>query len=348
MRNVRVLSYALQQPDSADDRVATNTETTLEALDDAENYDPDVVVFPEINLQHLYKDEDLPLEDVARSLDSPEVTRIRERARELGAYVLCPLIERDGAEIYNSATLLGPGGDVVGTYRKVAPTINEIEEGRTPGTELPVWETEFGRIGSLICWDSRYPELGIRYAQKDLDLMLFPTHDTGGSRAPFRIWPKRYGFHVAAVSTEFGQVYGPTGIEGETTDGWGSTAVEFDTGGRAPVSFAEVNTDYEAFATGQNRDVFPTIREEYGESLAFHEQPDAGVVVVESIDDSVSIAEIEREYGVESLYETDELERMFDYEDRTRAHIRDTVEDSPVLPSGFASSMPRVAPTGDD
>lgn len=71
-------------------------------------------------------------------------------------------------------------------------------------------------------------------------------------------------------------------------------------------------------------------------------------VVVESIDDSVSIAEIEREYGVESLYETDELERMFDYEDRTRAHVRDTVPDSPLLPSGFPSSMPRIAPADDD
>lgn len=261
MRTARLLSYALQQPDAADDRVAKNTETTLAALDHAAEYDPDVVVFPEITLQHRYKDEDLPLEEVARPLDGPEVTRIRERAQELGAYVLCPLIERDGSEIYNAATLLGPDGDVVGTYRKVAPTINEIEEGRTPGTDLPVWETEFGRIGSLICWDSRYPELGIRYAQTDLDLLLFPTHDSGGSRAPFRVWPKRYGYHVAAVSTDFGQVYGPTGIEGETTEGWGSPAVEFDTRGRALVSVAEINTDYEPFATGQNRDVLPTIRE---------------------------------------------------------------------------------------
>jgi predicted amidohydrolase len=49
--------------------------------------------------------------------------------------------------IYNVAVLIGPDGEVVGSYRKVTLPRSEIDGGITPGSDYPVYETELVRDG---------------------------------------------------------------------------------------------------------------------------------------------------------------------------------------------------------
>jgi len=82
------------------------------------------------------------------------------------------LYERAGARIYNTAVLIGRDGSLAGRYRKMSLPDEEIEGGITPGSETPVFDTDFGRVGLMICWDSSYPEVARALATRTRLLLL--------------------------------------------------------------------------------------------------------------------------------------------------------------------------------
>jgi predicted amidohydrolase len=103
--------------------------------------------------------------DVAETVPGPSTERIAELARELDIYVIFGLVERDSQNpdvLYNAAAFVGPDG-VQGTYRKLhLGSLPWVTEGVTfePGNALPVFETRFGPVGVLICYDFWFnPEL---------------------------------------------------------------------------------------------------------------------------------------------------------------------------------------------
>jgi predicted amidohydrolase len=113
----------------------------------------------------------------AERLDGPTVTALAPEARRLGAYVMAPFFERGDreGEYFNSAALLDPDGEIVPgrlpdgtatrTYRKNAISFyswdghdNDEKWYFRDGDGYPVFETGFGRVGMLICYDRWYPE----------------------------------------------------------------------------------------------------------------------------------------------------------------------------------------------
>ena len=103
--------------------------------------------------------------DIAEPVPGPSTERVAELARELDIYVVFGLVERDPENpevLYNAAAVVGPEG-VQGTYRKLhLGSLPWVTEGVTfqPGNALPVFETRFGPIGVIICYDFWFnPEL---------------------------------------------------------------------------------------------------------------------------------------------------------------------------------------------
>lgn len=322
MRQARVLSFALNPPIDATDRVETNLDRILTLLDEAASYDPDFVCFPEFALQLRFAGDGRSRREVARPVPGPETDAVAARAVELDSHVWLPMIEDAGDALYNAAVLIGPDGEVRGRSHKFAPTIREMEDGVSPGTDVPVWDTEFGRVGACICWDARYPELGTRFAQRGVDLLFHPT--TAKSTRRFEAWASYYGYHVALCDKHEAKVVSPaTGIAAATSTDFGNPTIEFEGGGDARVSFAVVNTDCGSYGRYQNRAQVDAIRDRYGGSVTFHELPDVGNVVIESLGEDVSIDDLEAEF---------DLEPMFDYEDRTRNRVHAEVDGSPLLP----------------
>jgi predicted amidohydrolase len=85
-------------------------------------------------------------------------------ARGLGVYVVFPTYERgpERGVVYNSASLLGPDGELLGVYRKTHLFPTERLSGggwSTPGREPVVVETELANVGLTICYDGDFPEL---------------------------------------------------------------------------------------------------------------------------------------------------------------------------------------------
>ncbi|WP_224271004.1 carbon-nitrogen hydrolase family protein [Haloprofundus salinisoli] len=324
MRRTRVLSYALNPPLEAEDgdRVATNLDLVLRLLDDAEKYDPNFVCFPEFILQLRYRRDGLSRDEVAQPIPGAATDAVAEKAAELGSYVFLPMIQRDGDDLRNAATFIGPTGEIVGIAHKFAPTIGEMNDGTKPGEDVKVWKTEFGRVGACICWDGRYPELGVRFAEKGANLVFHPT--TAKSYQHFETWAKYYGYHVVACDKTEARTLTPTGTRlGEITGHMGTPSVNLGDDASAGVSFAIVNTDCGSYGRYQNRETVNAIRERYGGDIAFHELPEVGNIVVESLTDDCSIEDLEAEF---------EMETMLDYEERTRKRVFEESEQSPLLP----------------
>ena len=85
------------------------------------------------------------------------VSRLQRISDECNIYLIVGLTERDGDRIYNSAVLIGPDGVLLGTHRKNYLWYTETDW-YTPGKGFPVFATEFGRIGMMICSERREPK----------------------------------------------------------------------------------------------------------------------------------------------------------------------------------------------
>lgn len=324
MRETRILSYALDPPSAAPDgdRVGTNLDHVLQLLDDARAYDPDFVCFPEFVLQLRYRGDGLARTAVARPIPGDATAAVGEKAADLDSYVLLPMIQQAGDAVYNAVALVGRDGEVVGVAHKVAPTVGEMDEGTRPGETIRTWDTPFGRIGVSICWDARYPEVGVRLAERRADLVFHPT--TGRASQQFVTWAKYYGYHHVTCDKHDAWITTPTGARiARTSTGAGNPTVEFEGGATARVSFDVVNTDCRTYGLHQNRGVTSAIRERYRGKVAFHAVPEAGNVVVESLADDLTVADIEAAF---------DLETMFAYEERTRARVFAETDRSPLLP----------------
>lgn len=95
-------------------------------------------------------------------------------AARYGLYIVAGILEREGPVVYNTAVLIDRKGQLSGKYRKTSLPREEIEGGVTPGNALPVFDTDFGRIGMMICWDATYPEQARTLARKGAEVIFLP------------------------------------------------------------------------------------------------------------------------------------------------------------------------------
>jgi len=116
--------------------------------------------------------------EMAETVPGPSSERILELAKELDIYVVFGLAERDAERpevLYNAAAVVGPEG-IQGTYRKLhLGSLPWVSEGVTfePGTSIPIFETRFGPIGVIICYDFWFnPELTRLMALKGARLIV--------------------------------------------------------------------------------------------------------------------------------------------------------------------------------
>jgi predicted amidohydrolase len=151
-----------------------NIEKFIQAAEKAIPGDVDLILFPEATSA---VDTGLSYVEVADTVPGSITRQYGELARRKNAYIVAGIDEREGAAVYNSAVLIDREGRVIGKYRKVYIPREEIEVGITPGTDYPVFETDFGRIGMMICWDVQYPEPARALALRGAEIILLPIWD---------------------------------------------------------------------------------------------------------------------------------------------------------------------------
>lgn len=108
-------------------------------------------------------------------LDHPTIADIDRAVQQCGVVAVVGFIESDGDRLYNSAAIF-ESGKPVRRYRKTHIPFMGVDRFVEPGEELSVFDTVFGRIGVLICYDLRAPEATRTLALQGADLILLPTN----------------------------------------------------------------------------------------------------------------------------------------------------------------------------
>lgn len=112
--------------------------------------------------------------EVAEPIPGPSTEYFGELAKQHDLYIVAGLVERADHLVYNTAALIGPDGKLVGKYRKVCLPRTEVAAGIAPGSEFPVFETRFGKVGMMICYDGFFPEVARQLSNNGAEVIAFP------------------------------------------------------------------------------------------------------------------------------------------------------------------------------
>jgi predicted amidohydrolase len=110
----------------------------------------------------------------ANSLDGSASKMMAKKAKEYGMYIVSGLYHWASDTLYNVAALYDRQGNIQGVYKKVQLPDSETEAGAVPGNSFPVFTTDFGKIGILICWDMAFPEVSRILAVNGAEMLLCP------------------------------------------------------------------------------------------------------------------------------------------------------------------------------
>lgn len=115
---------------------------------------------------------------LAENIDGPTVTGLQHLAKELKIHIVAPLalnLEDDPeARPFNSAVFIGDEGQILGVYSKCHLFETERMYFQA-GQELPVYDTKFGKIGIMICFDAGFPEVARILQMKGAELIVCPS-----------------------------------------------------------------------------------------------------------------------------------------------------------------------------
>ena len=121
--------------------------------------------------------------DNSVDIPSRDVEVLAEAAKEAGAYLSIGVVERDGefgrGTLYCTQLYFSPDGCLMGKHRKLKPTGAErCIWGEGDGSTLPVFSTDCGRIGGLICWENYMPLARMAMYSQGVEIYLAPTADS--------------------------------------------------------------------------------------------------------------------------------------------------------------------------
>ncbi len=114
----------------------------------------------------------------AIDLDGPEVACLTEACAETGSFAVLGVIERDKATLYCTVLYFDGAKGLVGKHRKLMPTAGErLIWGFGDGSTMPVFQTDLGAIGAVICWENYMPALRMHMYHQGVTLYCAPTAD---------------------------------------------------------------------------------------------------------------------------------------------------------------------------
>ncbi|GEM_PF-3436700 len=168
---------AFQAVGAAAETLETHCQICIDTIRQAGEQKVDLLCLSE---NFLDREIHLPLEEKAIGLDHPCIIAMRDAAREAQLHLVFSFHEKEAdGRIYNTAPLIGPDGQIIGCYRKNFLAMGELMWGMTPGKGFPVFQTNLGRIGIMICYDMWYPETAIALAQNGAQIICHPLAGDG-------------------------------------------------------------------------------------------------------------------------------------------------------------------------
>ncbi len=136
----------------------------------------DLIVLPELaSTGYKFRDRDEAIVLSERLQNSRYLEFLSSMASKKSCYIISGFNEREGEKLYNSSVLIGPEG-IVGVYRKLHLFWDEKKIFEPGNLGLPVFDTEIGKIGMLICFDWMFPETWRILALKEAAVIAHPAN----------------------------------------------------------------------------------------------------------------------------------------------------------------------------
>lgn len=140
-----------------------------------------------------------PVQEIAETIPGPSTDYFGSLAKQYGMHLVFSLNEREAHLVFNTAVLINPRGEVIGKYRKVCLPHGEVVAGVAPGSEFPVFETDLGRVGMMVCYDGFFPEVARALSANGAEIIAWPVWGCDPKLAQARAGENR----VPIVSSTF-------------------------------------------------------------------------------------------------------------------------------------------------
>lgn len=221
-------------------------------------------------------------------------------ARKNNCYIAFGSIHKVEKGFRNSLILLDRNGKVAGTYHKNFPTIGEMEDGIIPGNQATVIQCDFGKLAMTICFDLNYDELRLQYAKQQPDIILFSSVYHGGLMQSLWAYSCR-SYFVSAI----GVVQLPSEILSPLGETLASSTNYFN------YTVSTINLDYKLAHLDYNWERLVKLKAKYGDAVTIHDPGKVGAVLITSEDNTVSAAQMVKEFDIELLDPYFDRSRMF-------------------------------------
>jgi N-carbamoylputrescine amidase len=169
----------LQHACSADP--AANLKKTLALTERAAKQGANIICTQELfRSQYFCQNEDHENFKLAEPIPGPSTQAFQKIAKKYGVVIVASLFEKRASGLYhNTAVIIDADGSLLGIYRKMHIPDDPLYYEKfyfTPGdTGFRAWNTKFGKIGVLICWDQWYPEGARLTAMQGAEILFYPT-----------------------------------------------------------------------------------------------------------------------------------------------------------------------------
>jgi len=160
---------------------AANLAGTVEAIREAAKRGAQIVCLEELfRSQYFCREENANNFDLAEAIPGPTTEALSKLARQLDVVIIASIFERRAAGLYhNTAAVLDADGALLGLYRKMHIPDDPLYYEKfyfTPGDlGFPNFDTRYGRIGVLVCWDQWYPEGARLSSLRGANILFYPT-----------------------------------------------------------------------------------------------------------------------------------------------------------------------------
>jgi len=166
---------------SAGPEPENNLQHAIEIVRDAAGRGAQIICLPELfQTQYFCQREDAALFDLAEPIPGPTTAKLSELAKQLRIVLIASLFEKRAAGVYhNTAAMFDSDGTLRGLYRKMHIPDDPLYYEKfyfTPGDlGFRAFDTNVGRVGTLVCWDQWYPEGARLTALQGAQVLFYPT-----------------------------------------------------------------------------------------------------------------------------------------------------------------------------
>ncbi len=160
---------------------AANLKKTLALAEQAAKKGAKIICTQELfRSQYFCQSEDHDYFKLAEPIPGPSTVAFQKLAKKHKVVIVASLFEKRSSGLYhNTAVIIDADGKLLGIYRKMHIPDDPLFYEKfyfTPGdTGFRAWQTKYGKIGVLICWDQWYPEAARLTALQGAEILFYPT-----------------------------------------------------------------------------------------------------------------------------------------------------------------------------